>query len=399
VTNRDRGARFLSLTKCIFAHTWENSKIADEALMKEILEDIRNLLNDGSFQDEQHVRFSLVGRICQNLGWNIWNPQEFYTEFRVKRIPQQNLSKDVTGRVDIALFIPEKTSEGAEVFIEVKTAGRLDSDLAAGEMQLHLYNAYHKSAISILTDGIKWRFYLPSAGGEFEDKLFSEINLLEDDPDWIVRNFEMILRKDNYRKQALDTAESMRKELIRIKMIEKVKSEALLMQERTGLSQYMFAQQIIKKNDRVDIDINEIERLWNRKVSVPGPSSKPVYHSEILDSPYLSIRTEVLKDYAFKKVHYIIICGFEKIEVSSWRLAKREVYNYLIRNKPGLQLPGALRYTRDKSEFREALVLDKGYYTESNLSSTDLVRHSRNALKAAGYDPERDLVIAYSDLD
>ncbi|MDD3562980.1 MAG: hypothetical protein PHR32_04810, partial [Candidatus Cloacimonetes bacterium] len=170
--------------------------------MKQILEDIRNLLDDGAFLDEQHVRFSLVGRICQHLGWNIWNPKEFYTEFRVKRIPPQNLNKDVTGKVDIALFIPEKTPEGAEVFIEVKTAGRLDSDLAAGEMQLHLYNAYHKSAISILTDGIKWRFYLPSAGGEFEDKLFSEINLQEDDPDWITRNFEMILKKDNYRKQA-----------------------------------------------------------------------------------------------------------------------------------------------------------------------------------------------------
>jgi hypothetical protein len=65
--------------------------------------------------------------------------------------------------VDVALFNPEKTSEGAEVFIEVKTPGKLEKDLIAGATQLHLYNAYHKSAISILTDGIKWRFYLPSA--------------------------------------------------------------------------------------------------------------------------------------------------------------------------------------------------------------------------------------------
>ena len=370
--------------------------------MKQILEDIRNLLDDGAFLDEQHVRFSLVGRICQHLGWNIWNPKEFYTEFRVKRIPPQNLSKDVTGKVDIALFIPEKTPEGAEVFIEVKTAGRLDSDLAAGEMQLHLYNAYHKSAISILTDGIKWRFYLPSAGGEFEDKLFSEINLLEDDPDWIAQNFEMILRKDNYRKQALDTAESLRKELIRIKMIDKVKPEALRMHEMTGLSQYMFAQQIIKKSDRVDIDINEIGRLWNRK----APVSRPTYRATpppvtprptVSDSSNATIRTEVLSNYAFKRVHYIIICGHEKIEVSRWYEVKREVYNYLLRNKPGFQLPRTLRYTRDKTEYLRPLGLDNGYYTESNLGSTDLVKHSRNALKAAGYDPERDLVIAFSD--
>lgn len=374
--------------------------------MKQILEDIRNLLDDGAFLDEQHVRFSLVGRICQHLGWNIWNPKEFYTEFRVKRIPPQNLSKDVTGKVDIALFIPEKTPEGAEVFIEVKTAGRLDSDLAAGEMQLHLYNAYHKSAISILTDGIKWRFYLPSAGGEFEDKLFSEINLLEDDPDWIVRNFEMILRKDNYRKQALDTAESLRKELIRIKMIEKVKSEALLMQERTGLSQYMFAQQIIKKNDRVDIDIDEIGRLWNRKVSVSQPNYNasykptppPVKHRPtVFDSTDTTVRTEALGNYTYKRVHYIIICGHEKIDISHWYEVKREVYNYLIRNKPGLNLSGVMKYSKDQSEYARSVALENGFYTEINLGSTEIVRQSRKAIEAAGYDPKSDLIIAFSD--
>ncbi|NLW19490.1 MAG: hypothetical protein GXY81_07360 [Candidatus Cloacimonetes bacterium] len=41
--------------------------------MKQIIQDIRSLLKDGTFKDEQHVRFSLVGRICQALGWNIWN--------------------------------------------------------------------------------------------------------------------------------------------------------------------------------------------------------------------------------------------------------------------------------------------------------------------------------------
>ena len=32
--------------------------------MRQIIEDIRLLLKDGPFKDEQHVRFSLVGRIC-----------------------------------------------------------------------------------------------------------------------------------------------------------------------------------------------------------------------------------------------------------------------------------------------------------------------------------------------
>lgn len=54
--------------------------------MKEIIEDIQNLMKEGAFRDEQHIRFSLVGRICKALGWNIWNPAEFYTEYPVKNI-------------------------------------------------------------------------------------------------------------------------------------------------------------------------------------------------------------------------------------------------------------------------------------------------------------------------
>ncbi|MCB5266228.1 MAG: hypothetical protein LHW41_08340 [Candidatus Cloacimonetes bacterium] len=51
--------------------------------MKNTVEEIRKMLMDGLFTDEQHIRFSLVGRICQKLGWDIWNPAEFYTEYPV----------------------------------------------------------------------------------------------------------------------------------------------------------------------------------------------------------------------------------------------------------------------------------------------------------------------------
>lgn len=363
--------------------------------MKQTIEEIRKLFADNAFKDEQHVRFSLVGRICQKLGWDIWNPDEFYTEYRVKRLPQQNINKDITGRVDVALFIPEKTSEGAEVFIEVKTPGKLDSNLIAGETQLHLYNAYHKSAISILTDGIKWRFYLPSAGGEFEDKLFNELDLIEDDPSEIAQTFEMILKKDNYRKKALNIAESMRDELIQIKLIHKVKDEASSMHDKTDLSPYMFAQQLIKKKFKVDISLEEIERLWDRKLSGIKQISQP--EGGIEEDP--TLQTKPLKDYRFTKVHYIILCSNTKLETPFWHEVKRAVYNYLIKTRPDLNLIGTIRYSKDKSEFRVPLTLDNGYFTEGNLGSTDMIKHSRKAIQAAGYDPEKDLIVAFEYTD
>lgn len=78
--------QILGLTEFNFTNPCGKNKSGCEASMKQTIEDIRSLLKDGTFKDEQHVRFSLVGRRCQALGWNIWSPEEFYTEFPVTNI-------------------------------------------------------------------------------------------------------------------------------------------------------------------------------------------------------------------------------------------------------------------------------------------------------------------------
>lgn len=70
--------------------------------MNEVIESIRKLLNEGAFSDEQHIRYSLVGRICYELGWEIWNPAEFYTEYPDKKYSPHEVSTELRGRVDIA---------------------------------------------------------------------------------------------------------------------------------------------------------------------------------------------------------------------------------------------------------------------------------------------------------
>ncbi|MDY0150976.1 MAG: hypothetical protein RBS43_01730 [Candidatus Cloacimonas sp.] len=73
--------------------------------MKEIIDNICKLLADSSFKDEQQMRFSLVGRICDCLGWDIRNPNEFYTECPVKRYSPQEIKKALIGRIDVAIQI------------------------------------------------------------------------------------------------------------------------------------------------------------------------------------------------------------------------------------------------------------------------------------------------------
>lgn len=236
--------------------------------MKEVIESVRKLLKDGVFSDEQHVRFSLVGRICQKLGWNIWNPAEFFTEYKVEKVPTQMLPKDSNGRVDVALFLSDNKPKAAEVFMEIKAPGKLIPSLKDCEDQLHAYTGHHRIAIGILTDGVIWRFYVPVIGGYFKDTLFAQLNLETDEIDTLVTFFNDILHRDNFRKKAQDKAEQMFEELGRIMLVQKVKPQAIQIAQATGLSEYLIAQRLLKQNENIDMEIDEIQRLWDK--TIPG---------------------------------------------------------------------------------------------------------------------------------
>lgn len=241
--------------------------------MKEVIESVRKLLNDGVFSDEQHVRYSLVGRICKELGWNIWNPAEFYTEYPVKKYPPQEVTTELRGRVDVALFLADKRTDKAEVFIEVKSPGRLQYELQSGETQLQRYNYWDKAAICILTDGITWRFYLPSEGGSFDSTLFNEFHILNDNVDIICQTLDKVLRRDNFRKQAVQTASDMYEELGKIRLIHKVKNKAIQIASDTGMDMYLIAKQLLLQTEHVNLDIEEIVILWNK--TIPGGVTLP----------------------------------------------------------------------------------------------------------------------------
>lgn len=241
--------------------------------MNEVIESVRKLLKDGVFSDEQHVRFSLVGRVCQKLGWDIWNPAEFFTEYKVEKVPTQMLPKDSNGRVDVALFLSDNKPKAAEVFMEIKAPGKLIPSLKDCEDQLHAYTGHHRIAIGILTDGVIWRFYVPVIGGYFKDTLFAQLNLETDEIDSLVTFFNDILHRDNFRKKAQDKAELMFEELGRIVLVQKVKQQAIQIARATGLSEYLIAQRLLNQNENIDMEIDEIQLLWDK--TIPGGSNPP----------------------------------------------------------------------------------------------------------------------------
>lgn len=288
--------------------------------MKEIVLDFREKMQKDLFKDEQHVRISLVARICSALGWDIWNPAEFYTEYPVKKYPNYEVTQDARGKVDVALFLAEKRSESAEVYIEIKTPRNLDKALKKGEEQLQKYNFWDKSAISILTDGIVWRFYLPSLGGTFETRLFAQINLLADDLDLICKVFDRILKRDNYRKKAIEAADDMFEELRKIQHIQSVKGEAEQISRKTGDSIYSVAQKLLRTNESIRMELEEIKNLWDRNIP-SGQSSGEPNGDEVKDkaTPRSVLISEIIK----------------ALESVGGRGSKKDIHKIIERNMSG----------------------------------------------------------------
>lgn len=153
--------------------------------MKEALLDIRAKIKDRIYKNEEHVRLSLVARVIQELGWNIWDPSEVNAEFVV--IPTEDQS-----RIDMALFLSPYVPS---VFVEIKPVGKLEGNIKQAELQLRDYNRNNTALFSIITDGQKWRFYYSQTGGEFAQKCFKIVDILGDNLEDLELYFYTFLSK------------------------------------------------------------------------------------------------------------------------------------------------------------------------------------------------------------
>lgn len=131
--------------------------------MKQLIKDINRKLREKNFSNEEQVRVCIVLRILQKLGWEIWDPLEVYEEFPAVR-------KEDSSRVDIALF--QNRYSHPSVFIEIKTLGKVQTDLRKIERQMRDYNRNNTAEFSVITDGREWRFYYSQTGGGICAKMF-----------------------------------------------------------------------------------------------------------------------------------------------------------------------------------------------------------------------------------
>lgn len=153
--------------------------------MEVTLNELRSLFGQGAFKNEQHIRVCVVCRVLQELGWNIWNPDEVDLEFACA--PDEDSTK-----VDLALRC---TPLKPDVFIETKAYGQIRNRLSDIERQLRDYNRNNTAMFSIITDGAEWRFYYSQTGGEFSQKCFKVLNILREPVEDVHTNLKALLQK------------------------------------------------------------------------------------------------------------------------------------------------------------------------------------------------------------
>lgn len=179
--------------------------------MRQVIDDIILNIKDGLFMNEASVSQGIIQRILQALDWNVFNPRIV--------TPEYSLSG---GRVDFALCHP---TDKPIVFIEVKQIGKIDG----AERQLFEYAFHQGVPMAILTDGAEWHFFLPAEQGNYDDRRVYKLDLLEREPDEIVKRFNRYLNYQNMcNGSAIENARRDYKNVAKEREIKRTLPEAML---------------------------------------------------------------------------------------------------------------------------------------------------------------------------
>jgi len=140
---------------------------------------------------EDAVKQTIILPILHMLGWDTYNVEEVFPEFHVE-----------SRRVDYCL-----RANNAKVFIEAK---KPSEELDRHQKQLLEYAFSEGVKLAVLTNGVSWSFYLLLKEGNWQNRLFYTIDIIEQDSNEVASRFSGYLSKSNVSSgAALKNAESI----------------------------------------------------------------------------------------------------------------------------------------------------------------------------------------------
>jgi predicted type IV restriction endonuclease len=129
--------------------------------------------------NEAQTSNGIIMPILNSLSWDVFDTLEVTPEYTV-----------AGRRVDFALRLQDQN----KVFLEIK---KTSEDLEKHHEQLVYYAFQQGVKLAILTNGVTWQFYLPLEEGNWEQRKFFTIDLLEQSNEAAISRFESLLLKTN----------------------------------------------------------------------------------------------------------------------------------------------------------------------------------------------------------
>jgi predicted type IV restriction endonuclease len=173
------------------------------------INDIKKDLVAGLFPNEAAVSQGILLRILHGLKWPTYNTQVVCPEFAIE-----------SRRVDFALC--PRPNEPM-VFVEVKQVGQGEG----ADRQLFEYAFHIGVPLAILTDGREWHFYLPAERGQYNERRFYKLDIIERDTSESAYRLKRYLQFDDIRSgEALERARADYRDAARDRIVESTLPEA-----------------------------------------------------------------------------------------------------------------------------------------------------------------------------
>lgn len=334
---------------------------------------------------ESKVKIQIVQPILEKLGWDIKNDSYVAPEYQLKIKGGKNNYK----YADYGLLIP-KFKKPLRCIIEVKTPGKLSgSSLDDAEHQLLQYAFIASVPLAILTDGLKWRFYLPSAS---EDKHVCTLDLRKDPSDEVVSKLVRYLSFEN-------TISNKSTKNAKSDLNERVMKEEIFQAWEKLLASDKLINVLIKETRQISGDTPErqyVKEFLDGLITGGGEGGKDVEVKKKLPRPTINTKRKV----SGKKFSFFLLGEYaeEKDRASAFikimeTLAERD-QGFLERLAPELEgkknkpLSRNLEHIADYAR-GEAKLLPGGWWLTTH-SSTDVKKSMlRTACEIAGIPFEK----------
>ena len=346
---------------------------------------IKEIKNDSNISalNEAQAKRSVIERILEFLGWDMYNYNEVKLEYGVETL-----------WVDYALLINGEN----KVFIEAK---RPSEKLETHQKQLLDYSFGEGVASAILTNGIAWWFYLPLKEGAWNDRKFYTIDILEQEIEDIVDKFSLLLSRQNVASgEAVRQAESILKSRQRERLVKENLPKAWNKVIKNAASSDSLLVDLVAEtveevcgfqpaSDEILGFIRSHQEKWllrpEPEQGVLPPTTSPITTTGSQNNN----QTEIPKRMQIGSERYELRYGYEiLVNTGNWLIDKDELQlsDHIKLNEQGsLNLFGKKIQNNRPQDWAS---LKNGLYIYKNLKIENSIKNAKRLLEKYGYDPK-----------